>query len=336
MAQAAVSILRTSHVEYRVTDLDRARHFYCDLIGFVETARDDHHLYLRGLEDRMHHSLVLTRADSPGVVHAAFRVAAESDLEAAAAFATHHHLWHAWTTPGTEAGMGRTLRIMDPFGFPIELVHQVEPAEWQLQTYTAYKGAAVMRLDHVNFVTPHIDRAARWYMEEMGFQNSECTVSRDPETGEERMWGAWLRRKQTSHDLAISNGRGPRIHHAAFIAHSTETLLHAADVLASTGHFENLERGPGRHGTTNAFFLYVRDPDGNRFELFTGDYLVADPDWPTVKWDLNDPRRATFWGAEAPPRWFNEAMGAYSWETGAPGPLEEPTLPDRPASVTDR
>jgi len=324
------NILRTSHVEYRVTDLDRARHFYCDLVGFTETARDANHLYLRGLEDRMHHCLVLTRAPAPGAQHAAFRVASEQDLEAAAQFAKAQGLWHAWVPAGQEVGVGRALRMMDPFGFPIEFVYAVEPADWKLQEYAAYRGAAVMRLDHVNFVSPHIDRAARWYMEALGFQCSECTVSTEPGTANERMWGAWLRRKQTSHDLAISNGRGPRIHHAAFIAHSTETLLHVADVLASTGHVDNLERGPGRHGTTNAFFLYVRDPDGNRFELFTGDYLVADPDWPTVKWDLNDPRRATFWGAEAPPRWFNEAMAAYSWETGEPGQLEDPTLPDRP------
>jgi catechol 2,3-dioxygenase len=326
---APFNILRTSHVEYRVTDLERARHFYCDLVGFVETARDADHLYLRGLEDRMHHSLVLTRADEPGAVHAAFRVAEEEDLDRAAAFFKQQGLWHRFVDE-EERGVGRALRAMDPFGFPVEFVHRVDAVEWRLQAFDEYRGAAVMRLDHVNFVTPHIDRAAHWYMDRLGFWCSECTVSRDPASGAERMWGAWLRRKQTSHDLAISNGRGPRVHHAAFIAHSTETLLHVADVLASTGHFDNLERGPGRHGTTNAFFLYVRDPDGNRFELFTGDYLVADPDWPTVKWDLNDPRRATFWGAEAPARWFNEAMAALSWETGQPGQLEDPTLPDRP------
>ncbi len=69
--------------------------------------------------------------------------------------------------------------------------------------------------------------------------------------------------------------------------------------------------------TTNAFFLYVRDPDGNRFELFTGDDLVADPDWPTVKWDWNDPRRATFWGGGARAAGGADAAGP----TGSTEPL---------------
>ena len=37
--------------------------------------------------------------------------------------------------------------------------------------------------------------------------------------------------------------------------------------MATTGYLANMERGPGRHGIANAFFLYVRDPDGHRVEL---------------------------------------------------------------------
>jgi catechol 2,3-dioxygenase len=327
-------IVRTSHVEYRVTDLERARRFYVDLVGFVETARDDDHLYLRGLEDRGHHCLVLTRAERPGLAHVGFRVAAASDLDGLAAWAARLGLWHRRVEDGAEAGLGPVLRVMDPFGFPVEFVHRVETVPWRLWSYDLYRGAAVMRLDHVNYVTPHVEEADAWYRDELGFRLSEATVSRDAD-GRERIWGAWLRRKPTSHDLAIANGRGPRFHHAAFIAHSKDTLLHVADLLAAVGEVAAIERGPGRHGTTNAFFLYLRDPDGNRLELFTGDYLAVDPDWEPVKWDLNDPRRATFWGAEAPPRWFNEAMAACHWETGQPAPLEDPVLPDRPATVAD-
>ncbi len=38
--------------------------------------------------------------------------------------------------------------------------------------------------------------------------------------------------------------------------------------MATTGYLANMERGPGRHGLANAFFLYVRDPDGHRIELY--------------------------------------------------------------------
>jgi catechol 2,3-dioxygenase-like lactoylglutathione lyase family enzyme len=38
--QGSVQIVRLGHIEYRVTDLERASHFYVDLLGFHETERD--------------------------------------------------------------------------------------------------------------------------------------------------------------------------------------------------------------------------------------------------------------------------------------------------------
>lgn len=330
MTQPLFNILRTSHVEYYVTDLEKARAFYVDGVGFTETERDDQHIYLRGLEDRTHHCLVLTLHDRPGVSHVGFRVESEEDLTLLEHVARDEGLYYRYQER-PEKGLGRTLRVTDPFGFPVEFFHQTDAAPWALQRFETYHGAEVMRLDHVNYSTPKIQQAYEWYTTRLGFRLSEYTVS--AEGGKDRVWGAWMGRKQTSHDLAISNGVGPRFHHASFISPSKESLLHVADVLAATGYFENLERGPGRHGTTNAFFLYLRDPDGNRIELFTGDYLLAEPDWQPVKWDLNDPRRATFWGAQAPTRWFNETMDAYDWETSEPAPVDQPTLPDRPDDV---
>ena len=67
-----------------------------------------------------------------------------------------------------------------------------------------------------------------------------------------------------------------------------------------------MERGPGRHGIANAFFLYVRDPDGHRIELYTSDYLTVDPDHQPIAWKLRDAQRQTLWGQAAPRSWFEE------------------------------
>ena len=67
-----------------------------------------------------------------------------------------------------------------------------------------------------------------------------------------------------------------------------------------------MERGPGRHGIANAFFLYIRDPDGHRIELFTSDYLTVDTDHEPIRWTLDDPQRQTLWGHPAPKSWFEE------------------------------
>ena len=61
------NIVRCSHTEWGVTDMDYARDFYIDLLGYI--CEDDlgDTLYLRGLEERNHHALILTKANSPSV-----------------------------------------------------------------------------------------------------------------------------------------------------------------------------------------------------------------------------------------------------------------------------
>ncbi len=74
--------------------------------------------------------------------------------------------------------------------------------------------------------------------------------------------------------------------------------------MASKGYVSNIERGPGRHGISNAFFLYILDPDGHRIEIYCSDYQTIDPDHEPIHWDLTDPQRQTLWGAPAPKSWF--------------------------------
>ena len=83
-------------------------------------------------------------------------------------------------------------------------------------------------------------------------------------------------------------------------------IIHLCDVMATTGWLANMERGPGRHGISNAFFLYVRDPDGHRVEFYASDYQTMDPDHEPLRWSLRDPRRQSLWGQPAPKSWFEE------------------------------
>jgi len=323
------NILRAAHIEFRVTDLERAAAFYVELLGFVETARDRRRLYLRGYEEWQHHGLVLRRAETPGVGHIAFRVATPGDLEVLAALAAADGLPQRWVE-GEEAGQGKALRVQDPGGLPLEFFHEMDPAERLLQRYDRYRGPGIMRLDHFNCQVPDVKALAAWYQGTLGFHCSELT---ETEETPPRPWAIWLHRKQNVHDIALMTGVGPRVHHAGFWLTDPAAVLRAADILAAAGRTEAIERGPGRHGLSNAFFLYLRDPDGNRIELYTGDYLIADPDWPTIRWKLNDPRRATLWGAMAPRSWFDEASAVESVTDGSFLPLRSPAMADRPAAV---
>ncbi|MGH9621618.1 MAG: 3,4-dihydroxyphenylacetate 2,3-dioxygenase, partial [Bryobacteraceae bacterium] len=68
-----------------------------------------------------------------------------------------------------------------------------------------------------------------------------------------------------------------------------------------------IERGPGRHGVSNAFFVYLRDPDGHRIELYSCDYYTGDPDHKPIRWSVTDRRCRSFWGTRAPDSWYEES-----------------------------
>jgi len=328
--ESGVHIVRAAHGEFRVTELERARAFYVDVLGFYETERTADALYLRGLEERDHHSLVLRLAASPGAGHLAFRVVSNDDLERMAAFARHEGLPHRWVAPGEEPGQGRALRVQDPSGLPLEFIAEVEQVERLLQRFDLYRGAQVMRFDHFNCQVPDVSAAYAWYSWKLGFGCSEYTVADEGD----KLWATWLQRKQNVHDLALMNGIGPRVHHLGFWVTDPTAVLRACDVLAATGWTTSIERGPGRHGISNAFFLYLRDPDGNRIELYTNDYMVTDPNHEPIRWTLDDPRRATFWGHAAPASWFDEAGLCEDVLSSELLAVCEPDLVDRPQHVT--
>jgi catechol 2,3-dioxygenase len=325
------NILRSAHAEYRVTDMDAARHFYVDALGFLVVRDDGDRLYLGCMEERDLYSLVLRKADSPGVSHVSFRVEAESDLDALALIAGQDHLKSRWLEPGAEPGQGRALRIQDPNGIPLEFVHHLERRPWELQSYQKYRGAQIMRIDHFNCQVTDAALAHQWYTSRLGFHCSEYTATDDVP---EKMWAAWMHRKQNVHDVAMMTGIGPRLHHVGFWAYDRISILNACDILAAMGYASSIERGPGRHGLSNAFFLYLRDPDKNRIEVYTGDYLITDWDMPSVRWSINDPRRATLWGHIPPKSWFEEASLVEDIQTGELLSVSPPPILDRPEFVT--
>ena len=101
-------------------------------------------------------------------------------------------------------------------------------------------------------------------------------------------------------------------------------MIRACDALAAAGYADNIERGPARHGISNALFVYVRDPDGNRFELYTGDYLTVDRDQAPKRWELDNPRRQSLWVRRRRAAAYEESMTVAALADGSPQPVSEP------------
>ena len=292
------NIVRLSHAVLGVTDLAAARAFHVDTLGLQITDETRDTLYLRAMEERGHHSLVLRQAEAPSVAALSYKVFAEDDLDRAHAWFTDQGRSAAWVE---RPHQGRTLATTDCFGAPLELYHRMERLPPIHQHYALYRGVKPLRIDHFNCFAPDVDAAVAFYGA-MGFRVTEYTE--DEATG--RLWAAWMHRKGGVHDVAFTNGTGPRLHHVAFWVPTPLNIIDLLDLMSTTGYVGHIERGPGRHGISNAFFLYVRDPDGHRIEIYCSDYQTVDPDHEPIRWDLKDPQRQTLWGAPAPKSWFEE------------------------------
>jgi catechol 2,3-dioxygenase len=294
------NIVRLSHIELGVANLEASRRFYVDTLGLIETEQTGNSLYLRGLEERNHHSFVLTEAQAGKAMRLGFKVFSEDDLDLLEKHCAGLGLPTQWIE---QHAMGRVLQTRDTFGTPLEFYFKMDQVGRNLQKYGTYKGVHPLRIDHFNCFSPNVQASHEFYTSQLGFRVTEYTESEDDSP---QLWAIWMHRKGNVHDMALTNGIGPRLHHVAVWVPSVMHIIHLCDLMATTGYLENLERGPGRHGISNAFFLYIRDPDGHRVEIFNSDYMTVDPDFEPIGWKLRDPQRQTLWGAPAPKSWFEE------------------------------
>jgi catechol 2,3-dioxygenase len=151
------NVTRISHVVLTSRDLDASCAFYCDVLGLALTDRDDDAAYLRGLEEACHHSLVLRKsADAPVCQAIGFRVLADRDLDAAKAYFDQHNVKSRWLNLPHQ---GRTLRLHDGSGSPIELCVTMETLPRLMQRFDKFHGGSPQRLDHVQVAAPDIQAA---------------------------------------------------------------------------------------------------------------------------------------------------------------------------------
>ena len=72
------NVTRASHIVLTVSDLDNSKAHYVDMLGMILTERTADALYLRGIDERAHHSVVLRKSDSAGTVD---RIGVQADAK---------------------------------------------------------------------------------------------------------------------------------------------------------------------------------------------------------------------------------------------------------------
>ena len=317
-------ITRLSHVVLTSRNLDATRYFYETGLGLEVTAHDDDMLCLRAIEEGSHHSLVFEKRDGDGqgeVRRVAYRMYSDDDLKRAFDWFSARGLNPQFVERPYQ---GLTLQVSDPVGGPIEFCATMDQSENRMQRFHTHAGGRLAYLDHVQISSHDVAGAYAFYTD-MGFRLSEYTAK----DGTDEMWGVWLKRKNTTQDVVFGNGPGPRLHHFAYHTPEIGSIIHAADVMASLGLADSMDRAPGRHGIANSFFIYFRDPDGHRVEIFSSHYHVIDINHEPRRWELSDTRRSQLWGFPAPRKWFFEAS---NFEGVA---VNDPLMEAKPVTLED-
>jgi catechol 2,3-dioxygenase len=287
-------ILRLQHVEVRTPDLELCAAYYTEVLGLLETAREDERIFLKCWDEQEHHSVVLRQAPSYGLDHMSFKVAEVGDLdfyagrlEAAGTAVTRY------AARELGPGWGEAIRFGAPSGHVVELVHGMQKVGNMLPLTNPpprpqnLVGIAPPRLDHIFITAEDVDETTRFFREVLDFRLTEQILANDG-----HQLATWLERSHSPHDIAMVTGPNRGLHHFAFWVDDWNAVREAADTLAYYG--VDIDVAPTRHGVTRGYTTYFFDPVGNRNELFTGGYWV-DPDFEPITWTEEEMGRAMFY-----------------------------------------
>jgi catechol 2,3-dioxygenase len=290
-----------AHVELLTPDPEGSLACFVDVLGMEVESRAGASVFLRGWGEYQPYSVKLTEAPAAGLGHMALRAWSPEALERRVEAIEATGLGLGWSDG--DHGHGPAYRFTDPDGHPMEVFFESEryaPPEHlrpalrnQPQRYVA-RGAAVKRLDHVNFLAGDVAACRRFATDTLGYRRYEGIVLDD---GTET--GAWLSLTIAAHELIyVADARGARgrLHHLAFWVDTREECLRAADIFLE--HGVPIEAAPSKHAVAQGFFLYGFEPGGNRIEVTTGGYLVYDPEREPVVWTEAERARGQAWGVQ--------------------------------------
>lgn len=303
---------RISHaggINIGTPNFEKSLWFFRDLLGMEVTAQRPGVAYLRGYQERIHHSLTLTEQSEGAVNTLGFRVARPQDVEL-----FHQRLVRDETEvlevpSGAEQGRGTAIRFLVPGSeHPFELYYDIEKPEAPEELRSIVhgnssrrRGLGVQRIDHHNVSTSMetMNLAENWLRNTLGLRRHEYIAAGLPD---ESASVSWLSANTKLHDIALGSspdGEPGSFHHVAFALENYQDVLVAADAVRDAGI--QIDAGPGIHGVGQSMYLYLREPgSGQRIELYAGGYAIFDPDWEPLRWELEEIMKAVTWVGDLP------------------------------------
>ena len=273
-----VTVTNLAYLRMSAPDLDGAERFLA-AFGLVRSARTADSLFMRGTE-RAHHTVIVEQG-APAVHGIGFEVNDPLALGRATSIAGASALEAV-----NEPGGGRRVRVRDPLGLTVELVHGMESLEPIAVEPVAMndardrhrrlgapkrvaKGPARVRnLSHVVITAPDVSTVGRWYADTLGLLCSD-RVYKDALSN---VVAAFYRLNRGDeyvdhHLVNIAGGPAAGFNHFAFEVLDIDDIMKGHEHLEALGYTHM--RGPGRHVIGSQIFDYWLDPWGRMLEHMT-------------------------------------------------------------------
>jgi len=311
----AIRVADVAYLRFGRRDLARAERYMIDF-GLKVAARTDEAIYFRGVLPQ-HHCVIVEASRHDAFLALGLRAACAADLRTLAAA----HC--AQVEPAGEPGGGEVVRLSDPAGFRVEVVHGIEdlprlssraPRVLNLPEDKRRRNAPqparvgpaeVFRLGHAVMQRQEFARNANWYVQNFGLIASDVLLM--PGTHEPVL--AFLRcdrgdEPADHHTVVIALGPENGYEHAAFELLDVDALGAGAEWLQRQGWTRAW--GIGRHVLGSQLFSYHYDASGFTLEHYA-DGDVFDVHYPTGYHEASK-AGLYLWGPDLPDHFIDMAM----------------------------
>jgi catechol 2,3-dioxygenase-like lactoylglutathione lyase family enzyme len=294
----------------RAPDLDTMEEFLTHF-GMLRAARTPTALYMRGTDPR--HHIHVTEQGDPAFVGFAYLAASEDDL---------HRLARLPGASGVEAidepGGGRRVRLREPNGYQIEVVHgiadlppiPVEGTEMNTGWQPLRRAGTLMRLrksptpikriGHGVLGTPRVRETVAWFRETLGFLCSDDVYVERPDN----LIGSFNRvdcgEEYVDHHslFCVANERAG-LNHMSFEVPDVDAVFKDHEYLTRLGKYDHMW-GVGRHLLGSQVYDYWCDPwgrvherwaDTDRLNAASGGNLLPAHEALISQWGEDPPER---------------------------------------------
>jgi catechol 2,3-dioxygenase-like lactoylglutathione lyase family enzyme len=275
-----------AYVRYAAPDLDRMEAFLTDF-GLHRVQRTERALYMRGAGEV---PFVHVTELAPAPATLGFGLLARN----AAALKEIARRFGAEEEENPEPGGGRRVRLRDPSGFMVDILHRQQPARplpmrapidvnpasgrrrIGRTVRVSPQPSHVVRLGHVALNASNFKVSFDFYSK-LGFRTSDQYYAGAPENIVAAFMHCSLGEQYTDHHtiavLASQDGSS-RLDHAGFEVIDLDDVVQGKAYLESRGHIHSW--GVGRHVQGSQIFDYWRDPFGHKVEHWTDGDQVND------------------------------------------------------------